>query len=61
MNKTKSIEFDCPVCGNPLIMSDKDFIRCKYCNQIIIPKSKKLKRDADIYKKPEGGKKSDET
>lgn len=60
MRKNNFTEFDCPVCGNPLIQSNKDFIRCKYCNQIIIPKSRKLKREADIYVKPERGQNFDE-
>lgn len=27
--------FDCPSCGNPLIKSQKQHIRCIYCKQIV--------------------------
>lgn len=48
-NTTKDNEFECPICGNILIESMKPHIQCKWCNQTIIPKSRRLNRPADIY------------
>ena len=44
----KDNEFDCPSCGNPLIESTRDRIKCQWCNQIIIPKSRRLNRFAEV-------------
>lgn len=35
MEKRKNNMFDCPSCGNPLIKSKKQQIRCIYCKQIV--------------------------
>lgn len=35
MKKRKDNTFDCPSCGNPLIKSKKQQIRCIYCKQIV--------------------------
>ena len=49
--KKKSNKFDCPMCGNPLVETTKPLIKCCYCNTIIVPKSKVLKREERIYEK----------
>lgn len=47
----KSRVFDCPSCGNPLLESFKDAIKCPYCGTIIVPKNRKLRRKESIYEK----------
>jgi len=44
-------EFECPSCGNPLFLSNRDIIRCKYCDTAIIPRgTKELRyREPQIY------------
>lgn len=41
----KGNQFDCPVCGNPLIKSKRyDKIRCVYCKQLVdVPRENKKK------------------
>lgn len=49
--------FDCPSCGNPLFLSNRDIIRCEYCKTAIVPQGfGALKnREAVIFEKRNGG------
>lgn len=35
MKKKENSMFDCPSCGNPLIKSKKEKIRCIYCKRLV--------------------------
>ncbi len=35
MEKRRHKEFDCPSCGNPLIKSKRQQIRCIYCKRLV--------------------------
>lgn len=48
MKKTV-LEFTCPSCGNPLYESVKPVVKCPYCQTVIVPRSRKLKREERIY------------
>lgn len=50
-NKNRNREFNCPSCGNPLLESYKEAIKCPYCGTIIVPKNSKLHREEHIYEK----------
>lgn len=43
--------FDCPICGNECYRSDRNHIKCPWCNNWIIPKGKKTKQEAGIDKR----------
>lgn len=41
----KSNTFDCPSCGNPLIKSNKQQIRCIYCKRLVdVPQNTNKKK-----------------
>ena len=35
MEKQRNNMFDCPSCGNPLIRSKKQQVRCIYCKRLV--------------------------
>ena len=45
----KLLEFDCPMCGNPLPRIDRKKVRCPWCKTLITPQGFKLKQEAEIY------------
>lgn len=49
--KKQHKEFNCPMCGNPLLESSKALIKCPFCETIIVPKSTKLQRKEQVYDK----------
>ena len=49
MKKKKSMEFDCPSCGNPLRRSDNKTIRCRWCKEIIVPKGVKTNQKERVF------------
>lgn len=41
--------FSCPICGNELIESKRDYIVCQWCHTKIVPKYKRYNRQETTF------------
>lgn len=49
----KNSTFECPMCGNPLNLSNKPVIKCMYCEQLVVPRGygQFKGREPELYRK----------